>query len=463
MPPTVALLLCTAFVLFLLLVERRASPRVSSAVWIPMLWMLIIASRPLAIWFGVVGTNESGSVLDRWVLTGLTVAAIVVIANRRFDPLQSLRQHKWLLVLLAYMFLSTWWSDITLIALKRWAREWIVVVMALVILSEVNPRQALASLLRRSAYVLIPYSLLLIKYYPALGRQYGRWSGLEMWTGVTDQKNQLGRLCMITAFFLLWALYQHWRERPHVGDRYEVWADVSVVFLALYLLVGSNSSTSLATLIVGIATYLGLEWLRKMKLKLPQTALLALVIFLIGFGASTPFLGGSNIATLSSELGRDETLTGRTDVWTEVLPARQQQPLLGYGFGSFWTAARRARYEIPTAHNGYLDILLELGEVGLAFYTVWLLSCARQLHRGLAQDYGWANLAICFLLMSLVYNVTESALNSLTEYITAVVVLASFVVPLRFSPSRASTEPIPLSLNAPSLQLGADGTDVQAW
>jgi exopolysaccharide production protein ExoQ len=429
MPPPIALLLCTAFVLFLLRLEWRMSRGVSKALWIVTLWMLLIASRSLGAWFGLTGHNDSGNLMDQVVLSILTIAGMVVLARRRIDWPGIFRRHKWLLALLAYMLISTLWSDITLVALKRWVREVIVVVMALVTISEANPRQALASLVRRSAYVLIPFSLVLIKYYPTLGRQYGRWSGIEMWTGVTSQKNQLGRLCIVSIFFLLLALYQRWRERSHGGrgGQYQVWADVSIVFLAVYLLNGANSSTSLATLIVGSATYLGLRWVR--KLKVPQVALLALVICLIAFGTSAPFLGGSNVAAFSSSLGRDDTLTGRTEVWAAVLPAMKHRPLLGYGFGSFWTDARRELYEIPTAHNGYLDILLDLGEVGLAFYTVWLLSCARQLHRALAQDYHWASIAICFLLMGLVYNATESSLNSLTEHMTAMLVLASLVVP----------------------------------
>jgi exopolysaccharide production protein ExoQ len=447
MPPSLALLLCTALVLLLLRLERRASRGVSPWLWIPTVWMMMIASRPLDIWFGVTGDNESGSTVDRWVLVALTVAAAVVLAHRRFDWLASLRQQKWLLVVIAYMFLSTLWSNFTLIALRRWAHELIVLVMALFIMSEANPRQALASLLRRSAYILIPFSLLLIKYYPALGRRYGRWSGIEMWTGVTGQKNQLGRLCVISVFFLLWALYRRWRERPPVDGRYQGWADASVVLIGLYLLKGSDSSTSLATLVVGAGTFFGLRLFRKLKVMVPQTGLLALLTCLIGFGVSAPFLGGSNIATVSELLGRDNTLTGRTEVWSAVLPTMERQPLTGYGLGSFWTDARRQFYEIPTAHNGYLDILLELGEVGLGFYTVWLLSCARQLHRALTQDYDWASLAICFLLMGLLYNTTESALNSLTEQMTAVVVLASLVVPYRpmlasnrIKPRTASTQ-----------------------
>ena len=443
MPPTLALLLCTAFVLFLLGLERRASRSVSPAVWIPTVWMLIIASRPLPTWFVdpgvvVIRDNESGSVLDRWVLTALAVAAVIVLVRRRIDCWGILRRHKWLVALLAYMFASTFWSDFTLIAIRRWTRELIVVGMALVILSEVDPQRALASLLRRTAYVLVPFSVLLIRYYPLLGRSYGKFSGIEMWTGVTGQKNHLGRLCMISALFLLWALYRRWRERPRVREGSYPWADVSVIVIALYLLVGSHSSTSLATLALGATTYLGLRLFRNLKLAVPQVGLLALVTFFMVLGVSTPFLGGSTVSGFTAWLNRDDTLTGRTDVWADVLPAWAQQPLLGYGFGSFWTDARRTHYDIPNAHNGYLDILLELGEVGLAFYTVWVLSCARQLHRALANDYDWASLGICLLLMALVYNVTESALNTFTEQMTVVPALVTLVLSCRIKSPAAS-------------------------
>src|SRR5271168_3764280 len=114
MPPTVALLLCTAFVLFLLQLERRGSRRVSTALWIPTTWMLAIATKPLGVWFSVRGDNESGSELDRFVLTGLGVLAVVVLARRRFDWLGALRRQGWVLALLLYMCVSTFWSDITL-------------------------------------------------------------------------------------------------------------------------------------------------------------------------------------------------------------------------------------------------------------------------------------------------------------------------------------------------------------
>jgi len=429
MPPPIALFLCAVFVSFLLVLEGRGARGVSPALWIPTLWMLMIASRSLGAWFGNAGDNAAGSVLDQLALSALSLAGAVVLARRRFDWLGTLRRNPWLVALLAYMFVSTLWSDITLLALRRWVRELIVVIMTFVVMSEPDSRQALASLLRRTAYVLVPFSLLLVKYYPELGIQYGRWSGIQMWTGVAGQKNGLGRLCMISAFFLLWSLHLRWQRRAPAGGRYLTWADVSILLIAVVIFKGADSSTSLATLGVGIAMLLSLRLLRKLNLMVPRVGLLALMICLIAFGVTAPFLGGTTVATFSASLGRDDTLTGRTEVWAALMPAVNRQPLLGVGFGSFWTGARRLFYDIPTAHNGFLDVLLELGGVGLALYTVWLLSCTRKLHHALRQNYDWASLAICFLFMGVIYNVTESALNSLTEHMTAIVVLASLAVP----------------------------------
>ncbi len=428
---SIALVVCTAFVFYLLKVERSASRGSSLALWIPTVWIMIVASRPVATWFDVtqrttdfVRSNETGSPMDLWTLVALAALGIPVLIKRRFKWSGALFRNRWLFVVLAYMFVSTFWSDITLIALRRWGRELIAVEMAMLVISERNPRQALSSVLRRSAYVLLPISVLLIRYYPVFGRQYSRWSGVEMWTGVGRQKNELGRLCMVLVFFLLFELYERWQNRARSVKHNELWADLCVLVIGFYLLIGSNSMTSMSTISVGLAIFLN----RRRLQKLPQVTLQACVVLLLIFGVSMPFLRGSTVGGITSALGRDSTLTGRTDVWAELMPPRAERPLLGYGFGSFWTDARRVQYDIPTAHNGYLDILLELGEVGLVIYSIWLLSCARQLHCALQQESRWAGFATSLLLMTLIYNATESAFNSLSEFPTAVLLLSCFAV-----------------------------------
>jgi O-antigen ligase len=171
----------------------------------------------------------------------------------------------------------------------------------------------------------------------------------------------------------------------------------------------------------------------------PQPGLLVLFTVLIVFGVAAPFLGGSNVATFSASLGRDKTLTGRTEIWARMVPEVNSQPLLGHGFGSFWTTARRKSEDFTDAHNGYLDTLLDLGVVGLVLYSAYFLSCIRKLHRALATDYHWASLAISFVAMALVYNTTESTLSSLVHQMTAVSVLMPLVVLYKVHPSVSPT------------------------
>ena len=432
MPPPLALALCTGFVLFLLWLERGESNEVSAAAWIPTIWFMSVSSKSLGMWFGTTGSNEAGSPLDRMFLVALTLAALAVLVRRRFKWAAALRSQWLLVVLLGYMLVSAAWSDIAGISVRRWSREVIIVVMALALLSERHPRETVESLLRRSAYILMPFSLLLIKYYPSLGVIYAPWSGMQMWAGVSAHKNGLSAVCVVSAFFLLWAVFRRWRlgSSPRMGM--PGWADVVVLLLSLYLLRGDEgaySAASLATMAIGVLALVGLLSLRRTREAPPGVLVVSAVMVLLALGASAPFVGGSNTAVVSSALGRDATLTGRTDTWAELLPVVKDSPLLGSGFGSFWTTDRRDYYEMSHGHNGYLDVLLELGFVGLSLWVAWLLSCARILIRTFREHYEWACLGIGFLLMAAAHNTAESDFSTLAGGLTAAVLFVSWTSP----------------------------------
>jgi len=432
MPPQVALLLCTLFVVSLLRLERRVSSSVSSASWIPTLWLMAVASKPLGIWFGTAGDPEAGSPLDRLFLSALLFLAVTGLFRRQFNWSTALSVNRWLILLLGYMLLSTAWSDLTFVAFKRWTRELIMVLMLFLLLSEINPAEAFASVLRRVAYILMPFSLLLIKYYPALGVAYGRWSGELMWIGMTVHKNCLGRLCMIVSAFLIWDSLRRWRAGSLWSDRWRTVADCGVLMIALYMLRGPGkaySATSIATLLVGIATLLGLQWLRRCNFLPSGRCVAAGLLGLFVFGVAAPFVGGANVARFSGALGRDDTLTGRTQTWAELVPLVKERPILGVGFGSFWTAARREFYEMSHGHNGYLDVLLDLGAVGIFVWVGVLVTYAEKAAVALTLDYDRAALAIALLAMSAVYNTSESALSDMSEFLTAVAVWAASLFP----------------------------------
>jgi exopolysaccharide production protein ExoQ len=426
MPASAALLLCIVFVLLLLLIEHRQTPKVSRALWVPASWMLYAASRPLSMWFGGVGgeDRDAGSPLDQYFLITILCLGVLILVSRRFVWSRAVRDNAWLWLLLGYMLVSVLWSDILFISFKRWTRELIAVVMAVVVLTDRDPRQAMQSLFRRVIYILIPFSFILIKYFPEYGRAYGRWSGAEMWVGVTTQKNTLGRLCLIAAFFLIWTLVRRSHGRDVAPSKYQTYADMSILIPTLFLLSGPGgqySATALTSLAGGLAALVGLLWMKKHKIILGANTWVVIMALIIGLGTIQPFMGGSSLKDFTPTLGRDMTLTGRTDIWAGLIPDVMRSPILGSGFGGFWIPTTREAHQVGEAHNGYLDVVLETGFVGLLFTAIFLLSSCRQAQKVMAYDFDWGSLWMCFLLMTLLHNISESSINSFTGSLTSIV------------------------------------------
>ena len=428
MPPPLALLLCTGFVFYLLRFDRQQSPEVSWASWLPTLWLFSIVTRPIAAWFSSAPGDESGSPLDQGFLLALMGLGLVLLSKRRFDWQGAVKSQPWLIVLLGFLFLSIFWSDIPFTTFKRWTRQLVAVIMAFIVLSEPNPRQAMQSILRRVAYVLVPFSMLLIKYFPDYGVTYGRWSGDSMWVGVSDHKNGLGCVCIIAVLFLVWTFVRRWQGRDMPAGKHHTFAEILVLLLALFLLLkpeGKRSATAIAALGVAIFGYLVLRWLHQRGMRLSVGVVMVIVIVLVGFGIGMPLSGGSIGSGFNEAMGRNPTFTGRADTWAELVPIAMQHPFLGCGFDSYWTPATRDLHEMSNAHCAYLEVFNELGVVGLLLFTLFLLSVARNAHQTLNFDYDWGSFCLCYLLMVMLHAATESSINALNGQLAAALVLLS--------------------------------------
>ena len=75
---------------------------------------------------------------------------------------------------------------------------------------------------------------------------------------------------------------------------------------------------------------------------------------------------------------------------------------------------------VTEAHSGYLDVILNLGFVGILLVSCYLLSSCRKAHKELYHDFDWAVLWISFLIMVVVHNITETSIISFTSQLTAV-------------------------------------------
>jgi hypothetical protein len=98
MDPKLALYLSFLFILWLFRQERKRHPRVSGALWVPLVWFTIVGSRPLSIWFGLEGVEDptEGSPFDRLIFLGLIVAGLVILARRGVRWTEVRSSNKWL-------------------------------------------------------------------------------------------------------------------------------------------------------------------------------------------------------------------------------------------------------------------------------------------------------------------------------------------------------------------------------
>ena len=209
--------------------------------------------------------------------------------------------------------------------------------MALLLLTERDPRRAVVSVFKKTVYITIPFSVLVIKYFPLYGVAYAAYSGATSWQGVALQKNGLGRLCVFSIFVLVWTLARRLRERGSPVVKYQLPADVFLLIIAFILLrgPGAYSATAVASLSVGLAMFSYLLWQKRRERYLGPNIMTAMIAFVIILGTVTMLTSASAVGAFTSTLGREDTLTGRTEIWARVLSVAMQHPVFGGGFGDF--------------------------------------------------------------------------------------------------------------------------------
>lgn len=280
-------------------------------------------------------------------------------------------------------------------------------------------------------FILALGSLGMCLAFPGIGIQSDINAGA--WRGLWPQKNELGFMMAIGALSSLASAVIDPRRRL-------LW-----LFSAAFccpLLVLSRSGTSLLCL-MSSASLLAAFVLSK---KRPVVAVI--VTFVAGCFA----LVLAAVVMLDSDLffqamGKDPTLSGRTDVWTAVMRRAAERPALGYGYAAFWRdrsgpallVRRETGWDVPSAHNAWLEILLQLGWVGVVTTAAYVALTAFAAVRGLFSraDGFWAILySGSFLMLS--FSESDILRQNSLEWILLVATSTKLVADLARRP-RAAT------------------------
>jgi O-antigen ligase len=426
MPPSLATIVFATGIWGLFILDRDRELRTSRALWIPTAALLISGSRPLSEWLVVFGFGDStqraispaqfleGSPFDRNVFLCLIVLCLIVLARRRRQVKTLFLTNRPILLFFVYCALSVLWSEYSFVAFKRWVKGVLDLLLVFVVLSEPRPQVALNRLLSRIAFILVPLSVLLIKYYPEFERAYNRWTWLPMHSGVSTTKNELGMLCLLCGVGSIWHFVNAYRDRDRKKRTQRLAAHGTILALGLWLLWIADSMTSLACFIVTAALIVVTSVNRVAR---KPVALHLLVVSVVGVSAAALFFDPEG--TLISTMGRDPTLTGRTYIWGAVV-SFSGNPWVGTGYESFWAGERltsiwaRTMDGINEAHNGYLEVYLNLGWVGVTLLSGLIVTGYRNVITAFRSDQDSAQLNLAFFVVALIYNLTEAGFRQTT-------------------------------------------------
>lgn len=225
------------------------------------------------------------------------------------------------------------------------------------------------------------------------------------WRGVYIHKNGLG-IQMVLASFVLHLLSKKNRRG---------WVFGIFFILSIVLIILSTSKTALITMLslnLLIPFFRALRW--KSGIAIPFFIIAILVT------ASTSIILVANLESILSALGRDLTLTGRTGAWVAILEKVKEQFWFGYGYSSFWPNVANdqivlwsgnSRIKFTHAHNGFLDLALDLGFLGCSIFIASLLATTVKAIEWLKITKTFHEVwPLIFILFIVLINLSESSL-----------------------------------------------------
>lgn len=419
MNPLIASVICVMVVGTLFYLDRDKTVRVSGALWLPGLWIGIIGSRPLSTWFGIsqVGYTETESNPFDAAIFGILIIAALGVLIYRARRTQILLQANWPVVIyFLFGLVSLSWSYHPSSALKHWVKAIGDVAMVLVVVTDAQPVTAVRRLVSRLGMVLFPTSVLFIKYFDVIGRGYTD-DGLRMNTGVTTNKNSLGLLVLVISLVVLWnvrSLFVH-RDDPNRGRR--LLAQGTILTFGLVLFWMADCSTGKACFALGSLLIIVLNF---SQIRRQPARVHALFLVILCVAGAAFLLGGQ--ADVAKALGRQSNISGRTDIWKAVIPAVPNS-LIGAGFESFWESPSVEVFQktlldsgwypplvriLNEAHNGYIEVYLNLGWTGLTLISLILVGGYRRAYKAFQRQPELGSLFFAYIAVAAMYSLTEA-------------------------------------------------------
>jgi len=338
---------------------------------------------------------------DKMGLIAVYLILIPLLAIHWRKILRALQHSGWIIALCGLALASAKWSHDMGFTARRGILLSAMTMLAIYIGSCFDWDELLA-LFGWMSVVVVAGSAFMAIFVPYYGISHDIHMGAVK--GLFPHKNIMGRQ-MVFAILTLWLGKP--KELPD-------WLRRSALAGACLLLVLSNAVTSMGAMLVCVAMYPILHLIR-----LPRRQTLPLWVPLAPVFSICGYFVMANYDVALQAMGRSSTLTGRTAIWNMVLGAIRRRPWLGYGYDVFWNRYTPdlapvidfLQFRPLHAHNGYLDLLLALGRVGMfLFIAGFITNLWRAGRLFLANEVRGAKWPLFVLLFFAVFNFGESAI-----------------------------------------------------
>jgi exopolysaccharide production protein ExoQ len=376
------------------IVSGRAAPAsgiIEKAFVVLVLILALGAFANLAI-TGPIETQNMGMVWMQALWSFLYVITLILYLRGCARPLRRLFIVSPLVAVVAFAFLSVFWSQDPALSLRRSMALALSLIFGVYFASRFSQKEQL----RLLAWAL-GFCIVASLFFELLGLNPSQ--GFPGWYGVFDIKNELGQAMVLSAM-----VFGFWKKvEPKHGAVATAGIVASVILLALSLAI--TEFVVFAVLIV-LVPYL--RW----ALRMGRRGLAWGVSVLLLACTLTIFYAATHLEEVTGLLGKDPAMTGRLPLWIVAGVMALQRPWFGYGFNAFWLPDQTYTPRIwrlltwmpPQAHNGVLELWLELGIVGTVLFLVvfayYFAKAAKFLRYNSEPAAAWPIAFLIFLFLS---------------------------------------------------------------
>jgi len=349
---------------------------------------------------GLASSGRNGGFLGNVVIPGVAFSIVlwtIVINAKRIFALAL--QMKGITVLALFTICSAFWSQDSLRSVLFGTIYLIETLFAFYLVLKFESEELL-TLIKMAGISICVLSLIMIFLFPSHG--LGQWGTASAWLGVFSDRTSAGK-CLV--FFL----------SPALIFRRRLWSYQLVVYILLMcvMVFMAHAATARVLTLVYVAFMASIN----ISSKFGRRSSLLIAGMFVTAGVLMGFVVFQFLPRVLEALGKNATLTGRTDIWILVMKSIAKRPLLGYGYYAFWQGLKgesaniivAAHWFFGYAHNGVLEIWLQLGLVGTALFFVTLVQALRNawfcLRNGCSPGVEWY---IGLIALTVMYNIDES-------------------------------------------------------